>query len=338
MAQMRRPLLEVVMKTRLFLHCLIGVAAAIPGMAAGQSFPAHPVKIIVTFTPGGAADVTARVFGEKLSELWKQPVIVENRAGAGGSIGAEAVVRAPADGYTLLLSTNTHIINQVVYPELTFDFTKDFVPLGLVTSSPMMLVANPAAMPAKTTREFISLLKNNPGKYAIASCNAASPHHFGLEMMKHATGIQALHVPYRGCTPAVADVLAGHVPVAAVSAPAAIAFTKSGRLRALALFSKDPSTSAAGVPTFRESGVAELKDFSLDNYYGFMAPPRTPPAIAKKIEADVRAVAEMADVKKRLNDAGLDMLTLPSTEMMQLIRSDFQKYGAAAKDANIKAQ
>jgi tripartite-type tricarboxylate transporter receptor subunit TctC len=322
----------------LALSAAILSTLSFPGMAVGQAFPDHPVKVIVTFTPGGAADVTARIFGEKLAELWKQPVVVENRAGAGGSIGAEAVVRAPADGYTLLLATNTHIINQVVYPNLTFDFTKDFVPLGLVTSSPMMLVTNPAVMPATTTREFVDLLQANPGKYAIASCNVASPHHFGLEMMKHATGIKALHVPYRGCTPAVADVLAGHVPAAAVSAPAAIAFTKAGRLRALALFSKDPSTSAAGVPTFREAGVPALKDFSLDNYYGFMAPPRTPAAIASKLEADIRQVAAMPDVIKRLNDAGLDLLVMPPGPMMQLIRSDFQKYGVAAKEANIQAE
>lgn len=316
---------------------LAAFSLVLPAVATAQSFPDHAVKIVVTFTPGGAADVTARVFGEKLAELWKQPVVVENRAGAGGSIGAEAVLRAPPDGYTLLLATNTHIINQVVYPQLSFNFTKDFPALGLVTSSPMMLVVNPS-LPAKTMKEFTALLKANPGKYEIASCNVASPHHFGLEMYKHATGVSALHVPYRGCTPAVADVLAGHVHAAAVSAPAAIAFTKSGRLRALGLFSHDPSVSAAGIPTIRESGIPELKDFSLDNYYGFMAPPGTPPAVLAKIESDINKVALMPDVQKRLSDAGLDMLIMPSAEMMKLIRSDYDKYGKAAKEANIQAE
>jgi len=317
--------------------CLALAAIVFPGLAAAQDYPVRPVKVVVTFTPGGAADVTARVFAEKLAELWKQGVVVENRPGAGGSIGAEAVLRSPADGYTLLLATNTHIINQVVYPNLTFDFTKDFAPLGLVTSSPMMLVTHPS-LPVKTVKAFTDLLKANPGKYEIASCNVASPHHFGLEMYKRAVGIQALHVPYRGCTPAVADVLAGHVHAAAVSAPAAIAFTKNGRLNALGLFSSERGESAPGVPTIRESGIPELKGFSLDNYYGFMAPPGTPAAVQKKIEADVHRVAMMPDVQKKLRDAGLDMLVMNPADMMKLVRADYEKYARVAKEANIQAE
>lgn len=312
-------------------------ASLLPCLASAQTYPNRPVKIVVTFTPGGAADVTARVFSEKLAELWKQGVVVENRPGAGGSIGAEAVLRSPADGYTLLLATNTHIINQVVYPNLAFDFTKDFAPLGLLTSSPMMLVINPS-LPVRNMKAFTALLKANPGKYEIASCNVASPHHFGLEMYKHAMNIKALHVPYRGCTPAVADVLADHVHAAAVSAPAAIAFTKNGRLNALALFSAERSESAAGVPTIRESGIPELKDFSLDNYYGLMAPRGTPAPVLKKIEEDMRRVAAMPDVQKRLRDAGLDMLVMNPEEMMKLVRSDYEKYARVAKDANIQPE
>ncbi|MDX3907081.1 MAG: tripartite tricarboxylate transporter substrate binding protein [Pigmentiphaga sp.] len=325
------------MSRSLRFFCLALAALLSPGLAHAQSYPNRPVKVVVTFTPGGAADVTARIFSEKLAELWKQAVVVENRPGAGGSIGAEAVLRSPADGYTLLLATNTHIINQVVYPNLSFNFTKDFAPLGLVTSSPMMLVTNPA-LPVKNMKEFTELLKANPGKYEIASCNVASPHHFGLEMYKHAMGIEALHVPYRGCTPAVADVLAGHVHAAAVSAPAAIAFTKNGRLNALGLFSSEPGDSAPGVPTIRQSGIPELKDFALDNYYGFMAPPATPAAVLKKIEADVRQVAMMPDVRKRLNEAGLDMLVMNSTDMMKLVRADYEKYAKVAKEAGIQAE
>ena len=221
----------------LFHLCLAittALAAGLAGMAQAQEFPSKPVRLIVTFTQSGAADLTARVFGDKLAEIWKQSVVIENRIGGGGSIGAEAVFRAPADGYTLLLATNTHIINHVVYPSLGFDFTKDFPGLGLVTS-------------------------------------ARSP-------------------------------------------------------------------SLPEVPTVAESGIAQLKNFSLDNYYGFMAPPGTPPAILAKIEADIRRVAAMPDVRKKRDGAGLDMLVMSSGDMMRLIRADAEKYGKAAKLAGIKAE
>lgn len=315
---------------------MMAVLAPLAPVSA-QEFPSRPVKIIVTFTQGGAADITARVFGEKLAEIWKHQVIVENRAGGGGSIGAEAAFRSAPDGYTLLLATNTHIINHVLYTKLPFDFTKDFPALGLVTSAPMMIALHPS-ITASNLREFTALLKSAPGKYSYAACNMASPHHFAMEMYKYELKLNAVHVPYKGCTPAVTDAVAGHIPIVATSVPAGLPFVKQGRLRPLALMSKDRSPSVPDVPTMRESGIPELKDFALDNYYGFMAPPGTPAMLTSKIEADIRRVAAMPDVRSRLENAGLDMFVLSSAEMMRLIRADAEKYGKAAKAADIKPE
>ena len=314
------------------------LALALSLTVYGQDYPSKAVRLIVTFTPGGGADTTARIFAERLSDLWKQQVFVENRPGAGGSIGAEAVHKSPPDGYTLFLATNTHIINQVVYPKLAFDFTKDFTPIAIVTNGPMVIAVNPSQVQAKDTKEFVAMLKSAPGKYSYASCNVASPHHFGMEMFKHAMGIDALHVPHKGCGPAVTDAVAGHIGIVVATLPPAVPFFKQGRLRPVALLSAERSPSAPDIPTVRESGIAELKDFSLESYYGFMAPPATPAALAHKIEADVLKLAAQPDVRKRLEGAGMDLFVRNSQDMMVLIRSDYEKYARAAKAANIRAE
>jgi tripartite-type tricarboxylate transporter receptor subunit TctC len=296
------------------------------------------VKLIVTFTPGGGADTTARVFGERLTDLWKQQVVVENRPGAGGSIGAEVVHKAARDGYTLFLATNTHIINQVVYPKLAFDFTKDFTPIALVTNGPMVIAVNTAKTNVKDMKEFTAMLKSAPGKYSYASCNVASPHHFGMEMYKSAMGIFAVHIPHRGCGPAVADAAAGHIEIVVATLPPTVPFFKQGRLRPIAILSEKRSPSAPDIPTVRESGIPQLKDYALESYYGFMAPPGTPAALQQKLEADVLKVAAMPELRKRLEGAGMDMFVMDSKKMMELIRSDFEKYGKAARAANIKPE
>ena len=319
----------------IFIFSLFGLAAT--AQEKPSDFPSRPVKLIVTFTPGGAADVTARIFAEKLAVLWKQGVIVENKAGAGGSIGAEFVFRAPADGYTLLLATNTHIINQVLIPKLAFDFTKDFVPLGLVTSAPMLIAVNPQ-LKVHQLSELTKLIKAEPGKHAYAACNMASPHYFAMAIYMNTMKLEATNIPYKGCTPAVADTLGGQVNIVAASIPAVVSFIKQGTLNPIALLSSKPSPALPGVPTVADSGIAELKNFSLDNYYGFMAPMGTLTGLQKKIEEDIKTVAMMMDTKSRLEVAGLEPFVLNSTEMMKLIRADEQKYAQAAKQSNIKAE
>lgn len=310
--------------------------AAVP--ASAQDYPNKPARLIVTFTPGGGADTTGRVFGERLSDLWKQPVLIDNRAGAGGSIGAEIVHRAPTDGYTLLLATNTHIINQVVYSNLSFDFIKDFTPIAIVTSGPMVIAVNPAKVNVSSMREFNALMLKSQGKLSYASCNVASPHHFGMEMYKYTMKIDAMHIPHRGCAPAVADAVAGQVDIVVATLPPAMPFFASGRLRPIALPSAQRSPSAPDIPTIRESGIPELKDFSLESYYGFMAPPKTPAPIAAKIEADVLKIAAVPELRAKLSGAGMDMMVLNAQSMMKLVRADYDKYLKAGKTANIRPE
>jgi tripartite-type tricarboxylate transporter receptor subunit TctC len=305
--------------------------------ALAQDYPSRAVRLVVSFTPGGGADTTARVFGDRLSELWRQPVVIENRPGAGGSIGAEAVSKAPADGYTLLLAPNTHVINQVVYPQLTFDI-REFTPIAMVTNAPMVIAVNASQIAAKDLKEFTAMLKSAPGKYSYTACNVASTPHFGMEMYKHAMGIDAVHVPHKGCGPAAADAAAGHIPIVVTVLPSAVAFFKQGKLRPIALIDAERSPSAPDIPTLRESGIPELKDVSLQSYYGFMGPPGMPTAVAQKIEADVLKIAALPEVRKRLEGAGTDLYVLDAKAMIALIRADYDKLSRAAKAANIKAE
>ena len=308
-----------------------------PAIAQPQDYPTKPVRIIATFAQGGGADLTARILADRLSDLWKQQVVVENRLGGGGTIGAEVVLRAPADGYTLLLATNTHIISHVVYPKVSYDFMKDFAPIGLVASSPILLAVHPG-FKANNLRELTEMLRAAPGKYSYASCNVASPQHFAMETYKHALRLFAVHIPHRGCTPAAIDAVAGHLEIVATSIPSGLPFVRQGKLKPIAVLSRERTPSAPDIPTARESGIKELADFELEVYYGFMAPPGTPEAVLTKIEKDAHAVLQTADVAKKFAAAGLDVLRAGPVEMMKKINADHQKYAVAAKAANIKPE
>ena len=295
------------------------------------------MKVIVTFTVGGAADLTARLIGDRLGEAWKQQVVVENRIGAGGRIGAEAVYRAAPDGYTLLLFSNTHVINQALYPDQGFDLLKDFAHLGLTTSTPMVLAVHPR-MPIKSVREFTELLRAQPGKIDYTTCGVATAHHFAMELYKHATHTYAVHIPHRGCSPAVADAVGGQIDFVVASLAAVLPFARQGKLRVIGLTSEKRSPTAPEYPTFRESGLPELKDFAVENYYGFMAPPATPKEVQAKIEADIRQVLAAPAFVARLNNAGLDLFQYPPQEMAALVRSDVEKFARAIAVAGIKPE
>jgi tripartite-type tricarboxylate transporter receptor subunit TctC len=307
------------------------------GLAVAQGYPSRPVKMIVTFPAGGASDIAARIFAERLSDLWKQQVFVENRVGGGGSVGTEAAYRAEPDGHTLLLASSTPIINQVLIPGLKFTYTRDFPTIAVVASAPMMIAVHPS-VPVNDLKGLTAMLKAAPGKHDYTACNMASPYHFAMEMYKQAVGVFAVHIPHRGCGPATTDAVAGHIKIVVTNLPAALPFIKQGKLRPIALMSKDRSPSVPDVPTVRESGMPELKDYYLESYYGFMAPPKTPATIVSKVEADILALAARPEVRKRLEGAGLDMLVLNSKQMTDLIRSDAEKYARVAKQAGIKVE
>jgi tripartite-type tricarboxylate transporter receptor subunit TctC len=316
----------------------VGLALAIcAGAASAQGYPNKPVRIIVTFTVGGAADLTGRLVGDKLGELWKQQILVENRIGAGGRIGAEAVLKSPADGYTLLLLANTHAINQALYKDQAYDLLKDFAPLGLTTSTPMVLAVHPR-MPVKSVQEFTALLRSSPGKVDYATCGVATAHHFAMELYKHATKTYAVHIPHRGCSPAVSDAVGGQIDVVVASLAAVLPFARQGRLRIVGLTSKDRSPNFPDGPTFRESGIPELKDFEVENYYGFAAPAATPKEVTAKIEADLKRVMALPELVNRLNGAGLDPFQKTPQQMSAILRSDIVKFQRAIEVAGIKPE
>ena len=322
------------------LRCLALCMTLIAPALSAQDYPSRPVRIVATFTVGGAADATARLFAERLSVLWKQPVFVENRVGGGGAVGAEAVFRAQPDGHTLLVATNTHVINHVLLKNLPYDYTRDFTPIGLVTSTATMLAVTPAVKPSNL-KDLTEMLKSAPGKYQYSACNMASPQHFAMEMYKHALSIQAQNIPYRGCAPAVTDALGGQINIVMANVTSMSAFVKQGSLKPIAVMSSKRSPTLPDVPTAAESGIAELRGFALDNYYGFMTPPGTPAAIQRKLEADVLAVAGTfgnPDMKTRMETSGLEPFVMSSNEMIKLIRSDAERLGAIAKAANIQPE
>jgi tripartite-type tricarboxylate transporter receptor subunit TctC len=312
---------------------LFGIAS----LAGAQDYPAKPVKLVVTFAPGGAADISARLVSDKLSELWKQQVVIENRVGGGGRIGVDAVFRAAPDGYTLLLASNSHITSQVLLKDVSFDLMKDFAHLGLATSTPMVLAVN-SRLSVKSVKEFTELLRARPGKVDYATCGVATIMHFTFELYKNATRTYAVHIPHRGCGPAAAALAGGQIDVALVSMSPILPFAKQGRVRMLGLTTAQRSPSAPEVPTFRESGLPELKDFEVDNYYGFMAPAATPKEVQAKIEADLKRALAAPDLVARLSNAGLDVFQRSPGEMLALYRSDLEKFARAAKIGGIQPE
>src|SRR5919199_3024422 len=317
---------------RLVFASLLALCAGI--CAAQGTYPAKPVRIIVTFTPGGAADFTARLVADKWSELWQQQVIVENRIGAGGNIGAEAVYKAPADGYTLLLVASAHAFNAALYPKLPFDIIKDFVPLGLATSTPMALAVNPR-LTVTDLKEFTALLQAKPHQIQYATCGVATAHHFAMELYKFQTKTDAVHVPYRGCGPAVVDAVGGQIDVVMSSLTTVLPHAKAGKLRTLAITSENRSPSAPDIPTFRESGVPGLKDYAVEVYYGLMARAGTPREIVARLESDLAKVIAMPDFAQRISAAGIDMFPKSAREMATIMSADVARFRDVIREAGI---
>jgi tripartite-type tricarboxylate transporter receptor subunit TctC len=316
------------------VHAQAGATA--PGAAAAQTWPARPVRLVATFSPGGGADLTGRIMGARLAETWKQTVVVENRPGAGGSIGAELVFRATPDGHTLLVVATTHTMNSALLPKLPYDLVRDFKPVAMATAAPVALVVNPRVK-ATTLQEFTSLLRAQPGKLDYASCGLASTHHFAMEAYKFDTKTQALHIP-TSCANAVAMLMGNQLDIAVVTLATALPFVQQGKLRAIALTSQARSPLAPDVPTFRDSGIPELKGFSVDNYYGFLAPLATPDRIVSKVEEDVRLALQDPELQKRMAGAGLEPFFRSAAETRKLLAADIDRNRRIAAAANIKPE
>ena len=320
---------------RQLLHLAAG-AAALPALsltANAQAYPSRVIKIVVGFPAGGGADIVARLIGQWLSERLGQQVVIENRPGAGGNIATEAVVRAPADGYTLLFCGTTSAVNATLYEKLNFNFIRDTTPVGSIAETPNVLVVHPS-VPIKDVPELIAFAKGNPGKINMASAgNGTSQHLFG-ELFKLMTGVDMVHVPYRGGAPALTDLLAGQVQVMFDFVITSREHIRSGKLRALAVTTGKPVEALPGVPSIG----AYVAGYDASGWNGLAAPKGTPPEIIARLNKEINAALANPKIKTRLGELGNTALGGSPTDFGKLIADETEKWGKVVRAANIKAE
>ena len=318
---------------RHLLTLLAGACLAAAPLAQAQTYPDKPVRFVVPYPPGGGTDVIARIVQERMSAALGQQVVIENKGGAGGSVGTELVAKAAPDGYTVLFTLSSHTINPAIYPKLNFDTVKDFEPVGTVASLPQILVANPK-LPANTLAELTALAKAKPGDLAYASVGNGSPGHLAGEMFKLRAGVQMTHIPYRGGGPAVTDVMGGQVPLLWVSIPAAAQFVKTGKLKALAVSTLKRTPAFPDVPTVHESGQP---DFEVDSWYAMFVPARTPRPVIERLNRALNTVLAEPPIRERLLAQGADAVGGTPEALGRVVVAELPKWAKLAKDANIKA-
>ena len=319
------------MKWRIVVAAALALCA---NLASGQGFPNRPVKIIVPFTAGSATDILARTIGQKLSETWGQPVIVENRAGAGGTIGAGIVAKSPPDGYTLMVHSSAHAVNASMYPVLPYDTVKDFVELATLGGQPNVLVVAPSAG-FKTTADLVAAAKKTPGALNYGSAGVGSGTHINAEKFKIVAGIDAVHIPYKGTPEAIADTMTGRVTYFFSPISAALPNIREGKLVALGVSTAKRSSALPNVPTIAEGG---LPGFDYNLWVGLWAPAGTPQDIVDKINADVAKVLATPDVRERLAALGAEPMVMTPAEFRKFMRDEMDDSAKVVKAANIKAQ
>jgi len=304
-------------------------ASALP--AAAQEWPTRPVRLIVPFAAGGTTDVVARMVGQKLSERWKQPVVIENRAGAGGNLGADLVAKSPADGYTLLLASGSITINPHIYKRMPFDTEKDLVPITNVASGPMLIVV-PDASPVKDVKDLIALAKEKPGVINFGSAGVGSQVHLAGENFAHAARIEITHVPYKGESVAYNDLIAGQIQLMVGNFASASALLGNGRLRALAVTGKTRSQQLPNVPTASESG---LPGFENAGWFGLFAPASTPKAVLARIQRDTAAVLNETQTKARLYVQGMAPVGNSSAEFAAAAKAESKRWATVVKERKL---
>ena len=318
--------------TRVALALIAGCAIAIASQALAQDYPTRSIRFIVSFPPGGSVDITARIVQPKLSESLAQPIVIENRGGAGGAVGTEAVARSAPDGYTFLVTLSSHTINPFLY-KLSYDVERDFAPVSLIVSVPQLIAAGPKA-PAKTLREMVAAARERPGFYAYASPGSGTPGHIAAELLKLRTGINIVHVPYKGGGPAVTDTLAGQVPYLFLTAPAALSYARSGRLRTLAVTTRKRTAAAPDIPTVAEE--LNLPDYEVDSWVAMFAPAKTPAAIIARMQKDLTRVVHLPEVKQKLLDQSADPVGSSPEELGRVVKTELKSWAAVIRDAGIK--
>jgi tripartite-type tricarboxylate transporter receptor subunit TctC len=308
------------------------LAALCASSAAAQQYPTRAIRVVVGFAPGGGTDIVARIIGAKLSETWKQPVVVENRAGATGTIGADVVAKAPPDGYTLILGhVNSHGIAPNLFKKLPYDAQRDFEMVAYVGYVPNVLVVHPS-IPAKNVKELIAIAKVRPGQMSYASSGVGSTQHLAGEMLKLISGIDIVHIPYKGSGPAVVDLIAGHVVMNFDTMPPVLPHIKSGRMRALAVTTPKRAGPLPEVPTMVEAG---LKGFEMTNWYGFMAPGKTPREIVVKLNAEINKIMGLPEQKFKLEEVGTQLDPISTEQFTKFLGSEIAKYAKLVKASGV---
>lgn len=313
------------------LFCSTSTSAL--AQAQAPAWPAKPVKIIFGFPPASATDVIARAVGAKLQERWGQPVVIDNRPGAGGNLGSEIAARQPADGYTIFFGTVANAISVSLYSKLNYDYLKDFTPITLVATTPLVLVAN-AEFPAKSVRELIAFAKANPGKVNFGSGGVGTSNHLAGEMFKSATGTDLVHVPYKGTPAAHTDLLSGQISLMWDNIVAVTPHIRSGKLRPIAVTSAQRATSLPDVPTMAEAGLA---GFEAVSWIGALVPAGTPKPIVDRIHTDLVAVLRMPDVQEKLAASGAVLVGNTQEQFAEWNRREIAKWSKAVKDSGARA-
>src|SRR5262245_5135628 len=320
---------------RQFLHLAAGAAAlsALPRIAKAQAYPTRPVRIIVVVAAGGGNDIVARLIGQFLSEQLGQSFIIENRPGAGGNVGTEAVIRAPSDGYMLLLVAVANAINATLYDKLNFNLINDIAPVAGIGSVPNLILVHPSVS-AKSVPELIAHAKANPGTLNMASGGIGTPQHVAGELFKMMTGTNIIHVPYRGAAPALTDLLGGQVQMMFATMPASIEYVRAGRLRTLAVTGRTPSEALRGVPTVSET----VPGFEASSWYGIGAPKNTPAEIVDRLNKEINAALADPRMLRRLSELGVSPIAGSPPDFGQLIVEETEKWGKVIRATNIKAE
>jgi tripartite-type tricarboxylate transporter receptor subunit TctC len=315
-----------------FLGAAMLCATAAP--AAAQSYPNGPVRLYVGFPPGGSTDIIARDIGHELEKAWGHPVIIENRAGANGAIAAGQLAKLPADGQTLMMVVSGHVTNPLLSPNAGYDAIKDFTPITLVASSPLLIFAHPS-LPAPDIRSLIALAKEKPNTISYATPGAGSIQHLSLELMAYLTGTKFIHVPYRGGAPALNDVLAGHVPLSVLSVMQGLPHVQANKVKPLAVTSVKATALLPNVPSLAEVGV---KDYEAELWYVIIAPAGLPPALAAKINADVTRIVKAPAMQRRMMAQGAIPVGSTQAEVTAFLKAESDKWARVIKEANIKGE
>lgn len=301
-------------------------------LAKAQTYPAKPVRIVVPFAPGGGADIIARILGQKMTESWGQQVVVDNRAGASGNIGAEIVAKSAPDGYTLLMASSALAINPSVYKSVPYDAVRDFAPITQPGLLPNILVVHPS-VPVKTVKDLVALARSKPGQLSYASAGAGTGTHLAAEMFKIIAGVDMVHVPYKGGGALIGDLLGGQVALTFATLPSVMPYVKAGRLRAVAMTTAKRWRGLPELPTMAESG---FKGFEISTWIGLLAPAGTPREIVTKQHGEVVRILKLADVRERFEALGIEPVGDTPEQFAQYIKAELAKYAKIAKQSGAR--